>query len=105
MAITPTTQAWKRKESTVYTRVLARAVEIAGSVDELARFLASTPAEIGTWASGQFNPPMPIFLALVDVVAANALTPTALENLPAARARRSSALALQQFLAGEHSPK
>jgi hypothetical protein len=34
---------------------------------------------------------MPIFLALVDVVAANALTPTALENLPLARARRSSA--------------
>ena len=29
---------------------------------------------------------MPIFLAIVDVVAANALTPTALENLPLARA-------------------
>jgi hypothetical protein len=27
---------------------------------------------------------------MVDVVAANALTPTALENLPAARARRST---------------
>jgi len=36
---------------------------------------------------------MPIFFAIVDAVAANALTPTALENLPLARARRSSAAA------------
>jgi hypothetical protein len=33
---------------------------------------------------------MPIFLAMVDIAAANALTPAALENLPAARARRST---------------
>jgi hypothetical protein len=83
----------KRRQFTVYTRTLARAIEIAGSPEELAAFLASTPAEIGTWATGASNPPMPIFLALVDVVAANALTPTALENLPLARARRSSAAA------------
>ena len=81
----------RRGQSTVYTRTLARALEIAGGVEELAAFLASTPAEIGTWSTGVSNPPMPIFLALVDVVAANALTPTALENLPIARARRSSA--------------
>lgn len=89
MAIPP-----RRKQSTVYTRTLARAVEIAGSVEELAGFLASTPAEIGVWATGASNPPMPIFLTLVDIVAANALTPTALENLPLARARRSSAATL-----------
>jgi hypothetical protein len=83
----------KRRQPTVYTRTLARAIEIAGSVEELAAFLACTPAEIGTWTTGVSNPPMPIFLALVDVVAANALTPTALENLPLARARRSSAAA------------
>jgi hypothetical protein len=35
---------------------------------------------------------MPIFLAIVDVVSANALTPMALENLPLARARLSSAI-------------
>ncbi len=68
-----------------------RAIEIAGRVEELAAFLASTPSEIGTWATGASNPPVPIFLAIVDIVAANALTPTALENLPVARARRSSA--------------
>jgi DNA-binding transcriptional regulator YdaS (Cro superfamily) len=80
----------KRTEPTVYRRTLARAIEIAGSQETLARFLACTPSEILKWASGESNPPMPIFLAMVDVVAANALTPTALENLPAARARRST---------------
>lgn len=93
MATPPQNPYSKRKQSTVYTRALARAIEIAGGVEELAAFLACTPAEIGTWTTGASNPPMPVFLALVDVVAANALTPTALENLPLARARRSSAAA------------
>lgn len=79
-----------RKETTVYRRTLARAIEIAGAEENLARFLACTPAEIQKWTSGESNPPMPIFLAMVDIAAANALTPTALENLPAARARRST---------------
>lgn len=79
-----------RKETNVYKRALARAVEIAGNEDTLARFLGSTRAEILKWGSGDTYPPMPIFLALVDIVAANALTPTALNNLPPARARRSA---------------
>jgi DNA-binding transcriptional regulator YdaS (Cro superfamily) len=87
------TQTWNRKTSTVYTRVLARAIEIAGSEQALAEFLGSSPTELGSWSTGRANPPMPIFLAMVDIAAANALTPEALENLPVARARRSSALA------------
>jgi hypothetical protein len=79
-----------RKEPTVYRRTLARAIEIAGGVEPLARFLACTPSEIARWTSGDFNPPMPFFLAMVDIAAANELTATALENLPAARARRST---------------
>ena len=79
-----------RNEPTVYRRTLARAIEIAGSVETLASFLACTPREIGKWLTGESNPPMPFFLAMVDIAAANALTPAALENLPAARARRSS---------------
>ena len=79
-----------RKEPNVYRRTLARAIEIAGGQEHLARFLACTPGEIAKWASGESNPPMPIFLAMVDIAAANALTPAALENLPAARARRSN---------------
>jgi DNA-binding transcriptional regulator YdaS (Cro superfamily) len=84
-------QTWNRKPSTVYTRALVRAIEIAGSAETLAAFLGSSPTEIAKWCSGQTNAPMPIFLAVVDIVAANALTPTALENLPLARARRSTA--------------
>lgn len=80
----------ERTEPTVYRRTLARAIEIAGSEQNLASFLACTPAEIAKWSSGESNPPMPIFLAMVDIAAANALTSTALENLPAARARRST---------------
>jgi hypothetical protein len=79
-----------RKAPNVYRRTLARAIEIAGGTDNLARFLACTPAEIDKWSTGESNPPMPIFLAMVDITAANALTPEALENLPAARARRST---------------
>ena len=80
----------RRTDSTVYTRTLARAAELAGGIEPLARFLGSTPHDLSRWATGESNPPMPIFLAMVDVLAANALTPQALDNLPAARARRST---------------
>lgn len=79
-----------RTQSNVYRRTLARAIEVAGGQEKLASFLGSSPTELKKWASGETNPPMPIFLAMVDVVAANALTPIALTNLPAARARRST---------------
>jgi hypothetical protein len=85
------THTWNRKASTVYTRALARAIEIAGTAEVLGAFLGSSSREVEMWARGETCPPMPIFLAIVDVLAENALTPTALENLPAARARRSSA--------------
>lgn len=84
-----------RKEPTVYRRTLARAIEIAGGEANLALFLACTQSEIAKWSSGESNPPMPIFLAMVDITAANALTPAALENLPAARARRSTFIPAQ----------
>jgi hypothetical protein len=86
------TQTWNRKSSTVYTRALLRAIEIAGGAEPLAGFLGSSAREVETWSRGETYPPMPIFLAIVDIVAANALTPTALENLPVARARRSSGI-------------
>ena len=84
------TRTVTRKEPTVYRRTLARAIEIAGGLENLASFLACTPGEIAKWSSGESNPPMPFFLAMVDIAAANALTPEALQNLPAARARRST---------------
>lgn len=84
------TQTWNRKASTVYTRAIVRAIEIAGSADALAAFLGGSSRDVNTWSRGEAYPPMPIFMAIVDIVAANALTPAALANLPLARARRSS---------------
>jgi hypothetical protein len=83
-------QTWNRKPASVYTRALGRAIEIAGTPEDLAAFLGSSLKEVRTWASGEAIPPAPIFLAIVDILAANALTPSAFENLPSARARRSS---------------
>ena len=83
------THTLSRKPATVYTRALLRAIEIAGSPAALAAFLGSSPREVETWLRGETCPPMPIFLAIVDILAANAFTPSALENLPSARARRS----------------
>ena len=90
-----------RNEPNVYRRTLARAIEIAGGEEPLARFLACTPSEIAKWT-------MPFFLAMVDIAAANALTATALENLPAARAQEhldpGSGFALSRHGCGESSP-
>jgi hypothetical protein len=71
----------KRTEPTVYRRTLARAVEIAGSDEKLARFLRLPLAELRKWARGEADPPLQVFLALVDIVASNSLTAAALGNL------------------------
>ena len=58
----PTTQA------TVYTRVLHRACQIAGSVDKLAARLHVPVATLYRWLQGEAVPPPPIFLKAVDIV-------------------------------------
>ena len=73
--------AMNRTEPTVYRRTLARAVEIAGSDDKLARFLRLPLGDLQKWARGEADPPSQVFLALVDIVASNSLTPAALGNL------------------------
>jgi DNA-binding transcriptional regulator YdaS (Cro superfamily) len=78
-----------RKEPTVYRRTLARAVEVAGTEEKLAAFLAVPPATLRSWSVGASAPSLQVFLALVDIVAANHLSPLALRNLnPRALARR-----------------
>ena len=57
----------------------ARAVEIAGSVERLADFLCRPLAELEAWRHGA-PIPGPSLLALLDIVAANALTIKALDN-------------------------
>src|SRR5689334_19886916 len=56
-----------RKGPTVCGRAFARAAAIAGGDVPLARFLAGTPAEMAKWPPGAFTPPMPFFLAMVDI--------------------------------------
>ena len=70
-----------RTEPTVYRRTLARAVEIAGSQEKLARFLRLPVGDVQKWGRGEADPPSQVFLALVDIVASNSLTPAALDNL------------------------
>ena len=70
-----------RTEPTVYRRTLARAVEIAGGDEKLAQFLRLPIADLRSWARGEADPPSKVFLALVDIVASNSLTPAALGNL------------------------
>jgi hypothetical protein len=70
-----------RTEPTVHRRTLARAVEIAGTDEKLARFLRLPLAELQKWARGEAELPTAVFLALVDIVASNSLTPAALSNL------------------------
>lgn len=72
-----------RKEPTVLRRTLARATEIAGTDEKLAKFLDVPVGDIRAWASGEADPPLPFFLALMDIVAANFLSPAALKNLAA----------------------
>jgi DNA-binding transcriptional regulator YdaS (Cro superfamily) len=67
--------------ATAYTRTIERAIQVAGDAHKLAQFLGYPEAVLRDWACGAANPPPEIFLALVDIVAANHLAPAALENL------------------------
>ena len=53
---------------TVYTRVLHRACQILGGVDQLARYLKVSRAMLHTWLEGEDVPPSSIFLKAVDLV-------------------------------------
>jgi hypothetical protein len=74
---------------TSHTRTLSRAVEIAGSMDRLADFLCRPIAELVAWSNG-VPIPTPWFLAMVDIVAENALTSKALDNIAARKTRRTA---------------
>jgi hypothetical protein len=62
-----------RTEPTVHRRTLGRAIEIAGGEHELAAFLSLPLADIRRWYAGEADFSTEIFLALVDIVSANAL--------------------------------
>lgn len=53
---------------TVYTRVLHRACQILGGVEQLARHLKVSLALVHTWLEGEDVPPSTIFLKAVDLI-------------------------------------
>jgi hypothetical protein len=53
---------------TVYTRVLHRACQILGGVNELAAYLHVSPTLVHRWLEGEDLPPSNIFLKTVDLV-------------------------------------
>ena len=70
-----------RTESTVRLRTRARAIAIAGDGAKLAAFLGFAACEIEKWQRRDGELPSAVFLALVDIVAANRLTEKALRTL------------------------
>lgn len=54
--------------TTVYTKVLHRACQIAGGVEKLAARLRVPVATLYRWLDGEAEPPVPVFLRAVDIV-------------------------------------
>jgi hypothetical protein len=54
--------------SSVYSRTLRKAAELAGGHKQLARQLRVPLAELEKWIAEKDVPPMPIFLRAVDLV-------------------------------------
>jgi hypothetical protein len=53
---------------TVHTRVLHRACQILGGVDQLARHLKVSRALLHAWLDGDDVPPASVFLKAVDLI-------------------------------------
>jgi hypothetical protein len=56
-------------ERTRYTTVLRQAAEVLGGADRLATFLETGSEQLERWLNGAETPPLPIFLATLDVIA------------------------------------
>jgi hypothetical protein len=55
----------------VYARVVQRAAEIVGGVEQLAKVLGASPLRVSAWAAGTSKPPKDVFLRAVDIVMAH----------------------------------
>lgn len=51
-----------------YSRTFARAAELLGSCDALARRLGVAPRKVDRWIGGLEDPPVSMFLAAVDII-------------------------------------
>jgi hypothetical protein len=54
---------------TVHSRVLQRAAEALGGVDQLVLCLGVSKAQLGAWMQGRGKPPDAVFLKLADALA------------------------------------
>lgn len=59
---------------TAYTRTFRRAIETLGGVENVAKALGATVAEIDAWSAGLAVPPPGAFLAAIDIVAGMGLS-------------------------------
>jgi hypothetical protein len=57
-----------RQHENTYARALARAAEIAGSIEALAVKLHISPAIVRAWINGTQEVPVPVFLIVVDLL-------------------------------------
>jgi len=53
---------------TVYARTLHRACEVLGGMEPLSRQLGVSASVLALWIRGREDPPLPVFLAAVDIV-------------------------------------
>ena len=53
---------------TVHTRVLHRACQILGGVDQLAEYLKVSRTMLHKWLEGEDEPPSSVFLKTVDLI-------------------------------------
>lgn len=53
---------------TVYARTLHRACEVLGGMQPLSRQLGISSSVLALWITGKEDPPLPVFLAAVDIV-------------------------------------
>lgn len=79
-------------EPTTGQRTLARATEVAGSIERLADFLCRPLADLVAWSRG-VPIPGPAHLALLEIASAGKLTIEALDHLARGRKPRRAVLA------------
>ena len=61
--------------ATVYSRTLQRACEVMGGIRPLAQKLGVAAADVARWIDARAEPPLPVFLAAVDIVLLHAERP------------------------------
>lgn len=54
--------------SYLHLRLLQRAVELLGGIDQVGRYLGVSEARVRIWQRGIIDPPEDIFLKLVDLI-------------------------------------